>query len=74
MSVGWKKIFGSPDPFQIAWVKNLLEQHGISAVVLDKRDSAFTIGETELYIQSEREEEAKSIIQKNSHEKPDYTQ
>jgi len=39
-----------------------LEDHGIEAVVINKKDRTYLIGELELYVNRDRVIEAKSVI------------
>lgn len=51
MESEWVKIFTSDNFFQSEMVKQLLTQHEIEAVLMNKRDSAHnTFGQVEVYI------------------------
>lgn len=51
MESDWVKIFTSDNFFQSEMVKQLLTQHKIEAVLMNKRDSAHnTFGQVEVYI------------------------
>ena len=44
--------------------KEILEEAGIPSVILNEKDSAFLLGEIELYTEKEYAEKAKQIINK----------
>ena len=51
MESGWVKIYTSANFYQSEMVKQLLTQHNIEVVLMNKRDSAHnTFGPVEVYI------------------------
>jgi hypothetical protein len=74
METGWKKVFGTTHLMQAEWLKSVLEENGIAAVVLNKRDSALTVGEIELYVQPDNVMAALNLIEKSEHENLDNAQ
>ncbi len=55
MEKGWVKIFSSGDVYRVEIARQVLEEAGIKAVLIDKRESAYRldIGEAELYVRQE---------------------
>jgi len=58
----WVKIFETPEDLNMEIARQQLEDHGIEAVVINKKDRTYLIGELELYVNRDRVIEAKSVI------------
>lgn len=58
----WIKIQSFDRIHQAELRKNVLEQNGIQAVVVNERDSLFLIGEIELYVRKQDEKQALELI------------
>jgi hypothetical protein len=66
MSEDWVMVFSSANEYQASLVSILIEDElGIPAVLLDRRDSAYLIGEVELYVRPEDAVIARHFITKN---------
>jgi len=53
----WSKVYESKEPYRAEIVKDILDQKGINAVVMNKKDSAYYIfGQLEVHV------EAKSVL------------
>jgi len=64
MEKGWKKVYFSGDEFKVLMARDLLEENGISAVIMNQKDSSYkTFGEVELFIEEEDEKESLSILE-----------
>jgi hypothetical protein len=60
---GWECVYSGKQFFSIEIIKSELEEHSISSVFIDKRDSNYVgVGEIELYVQSSDAILAKIII------------
>ena len=65
MNKGWTKIHITSDRFSGEVIKNMLENHDIACVIIDKKDSAYQVfGEVELYVHQENVIKAKHLINK----------
>lgn len=63
MESDWVRIFTSANFFQSEMVKQLLTQHEIEAVLMNKRDSAHnTFGQVEVYIHQSAFSQAIEIL------------
>ncbi len=63
MEPNWVKIFTSANFFQSELVKQLLAQHEIEVVLMNKRDSAHnTFGQVEVYIHQSAFSQAIEIL------------
>jgi hypothetical protein len=63
MEKDWKKIYFSGDEFKVMIARDLLEENGINAVIMNQKDSSYTsFGDIELYIEEEDEVEALRIL------------
>lgn len=56
------RIFETPDDLRMEMARQVLEENGIDAVVLNRKDRTYLIGELELYVNRDRVIEAKSVI------------
>lgn len=63
MESDWVKIFTSFDFYQSELVRQLLEQHEMEVVLMNKRDSAHnTFGQVEVYIHQSAFSEAIEVL------------
>jgi len=60
---GWTKISSFDSDYQAELQQALLAQNDIKAVILNEKDSAFLLGEVELYVEEEFAEKALQIIE-----------
>ncbi|MFU8844204.1 MAG: putative signal transducing protein [Bacteroidales bacterium] len=65
MDKNWVKIYATSDVYKAELLKGLLIENEISAVVINKKDSAYLIGEAELYVLAENVIIAKRLINKH---------
>lgn len=62
----WVVVYRSTQPHKVNIAKAILEENGIHAVDLSKKDSAYTVlGDIELYVQPKDEVLARFLIDKN---------
>jgi hypothetical protein len=47
---GWARIRSEEDALKIHVIHQMLEQEGVPAVIVNKRDSNYLFGEVELYV------------------------
>jgi len=62
MDEKWVKIFSTTNLYDAEMKKGLLTENGIEAVVLNKQDSSYLIGEAELLVRIDDIIKAKYII------------
>mgnify|MGYP006283655043 FL=1 len=61
----WQMVFSTGQAYQAYIIKDLLKDHEIEAVVIDKQDSFYvTVGEIEVYVEPENVIKAKHLIKK----------
>lgn len=65
MEKNWVKVESYIDVFASEFAKQLLEQHGIEAVLLNKQDSSLKFGKIELLVQEENVALATQLIAEN---------
>ena len=58
----WIRIYATNEAHKAEVVKDLLINENIEAVVMNKKDSSYLLGEVELYIQPEDEHLAIELI------------
>jgi hypothetical protein len=60
-----KLVYTTTHDHMVALIKGALEAEGINVLIMNHKDSAYTVlGDIELYVQNEDEERAKEIIAK----------
>lgn len=65
MEKGWIKIYSTGELYKAELIKNLLMQHDIEAILINKKDSSYVmIGEVEVYVKQEVSMKAINIIEK----------
>ncbi len=64
MEKDWVMIYSNGDPYRVEIARQVLEEAGIQAVVIDKRESAYrvNIGEAELYVRHDDVIMAKRLL------------
>jgi len=68
MEKGWEKIFTTSQPFQAEMARQVLEEAGIQAVVINKKDSSYlAFGEAEVYVPQGDVIRAKHLIKNLEH-------
>ncbi|HEY1025240.1 MAG TPA: DUF2007 domain-containing protein [Sphingobacteriaceae bacterium] len=65
MNNDWVKIYTSTDFYRSEIVRQVLTDHEINAVMLNKQDSQYKFGEIEVYVNKSHFQEALEIIIKN---------
>jgi len=63
MEKEWKKIYTGTDFFRVEIIRQVLAEHDIDAVVMNKQDSSYRFGQIELYVHKEREADALGVIE-----------
>ncbi|HHJ10770.1 MAG TPA: DUF2007 domain-containing protein [Bacteroidetes bacterium] len=63
MEKDWVKLFSTDRPYQAELARQILEENGIQAVVINKKDSSYLMfGETEVYVNQDEVIKAKQLI------------
>jgi len=62
MEKHWVRLFITANPMQGEITKQMLEEHGVSAVMMNKQDSSYRFGQVELYVHESEEALAKGLI------------
>lgn len=65
MEAGWIKIYTSSDFFKSELVRQVLIDHDIDAIVINKQGFPYKLGEVEVYIHEGHFQQALEIIIKN---------
>ena len=65
MEQGWVKIYTSHDFFKSEIVRQVLMDHEMQAIILDKQGFPYRIGEVEVYIHKDHFDKAIELIVKN---------
>ncbi len=56
-------VFDFLDFFRIEMIRQILAEHDIDAVVMNKQDSSYRFGQIELYTHQDREADALQVIE-----------
>ncbi len=59
---GWTVVYSDGFPPAVELRRVILEEHGIPAVVLNKRDSSYLFGFVELLVQEKDVEKAEALL------------
>lgn len=62
MDENWVLILSSSDVFHIQLLQGILNENSIECVVINKKDSAYLIGEAELYVQKQDAFDANQLL------------
>lgn len=46
----WVKVYAADNEYSVEIVQGMLEENGIEAIIMNKKDSEFLVGEVELYV------------------------
>lgn len=65
MNSNWVKIYTSSQFFKSEIVKQVLIDHEIDAIILNKQDSSYKFGEVEVHIHQDNFDKALAIIIEN---------
>jgi hypothetical protein len=65
MNDSWVKIYTSADFFKSEMVRQVLIDHEIDAVILNKQGYPYNIGQVEVYVQPDLFQSALELIVKN---------
>ena len=58
----WVKVFSSSKAYLVELTHGILEEEGIESVIINKIDSAYLFGESELFVNDEDSTKALQII------------
>lgn len=62
MEKNWVKLIAGSNPMELEITKQMLEEHDIPAVVLNKQDSSYKFGLLELYVHESQEAAARLLL------------
>lgn len=65
MEAGWIKIYTSADFFKSELVRQVLIDHEMEAIIINKQGFPYQIGEVEVYIHEDNFQKALEIIIEN---------
>lgn len=60
---GWQVVYSDGFPPAVELRRSVLEENGIPAVILNKRDSSYLFGFVELLVQDEDADRARAVLQ-----------
>ncbi len=63
MEEGWKHVYNFGQEYKAIIAKEMLMEHGITAVLINKKDTAYqSFGDIEVYVQEENVVRAKKLL------------
>ncbi|WP_395626313.1 hypothetical protein [Daejeonella sp.] len=65
MEADWIKVYTSADFFKSELVRQVLVDHEMDAIIINKQGFPYRIGEVEVYIHESNLDKAKGIIMEN---------
>lgn len=68
MEKGWKEIYATIHEYRAEMAKEVLENEGIGAVIMNQKDTAYkTFGEIYVYVHEENAERAVELLKNIKH-------
>ncbi|MCB8963693.1 MAG: DUF2007 domain-containing protein [Bacteroidales bacterium] len=67
MNENWTLVFTTAQTWQAEIAKQILDENGITAVVINKKDSSYLFGEAEVYVDICDAEKAKELTKNINH-------
>jgi hypothetical protein len=61
----WTKIYTTSDPIKAELIKQLLEENGIEAVLLNKQDSSYLFGEVQVLVPEKDSQATQKLLSYN---------
>ena len=62
MEKGWAKILETSDEIRSVIAKQVLEENGIEAILINKKDSFYQFGDIEIYVSQDDILRAKQLL------------
>ena len=62
MEKDWILLYSTDKMYQAEMIKEILSQHNIESVIINKKDSAYLIGEAEVYVHKDNEATGKDLL------------
>lgn len=62
MEKNWVKLLAGSNPIEMELTKQMLEEHDIPTVLLNKQDSSYRFGLLELYVHESQEAAARLLL------------
>ncbi len=62
----WRKVYSNSFEYKVEIVQAVLKDKGITSVIMNKKDSAYLVGEIELYVQVDDVLRANQVINKEA--------
>ncbi len=62
----WRKVYSSSFEHKAEIVQAVLKDNGITSVIMNKKDSAYLVGEIELYVHADDVLRANQVINKEA--------
>ncbi|MBP7497675.1 MAG: DUF2007 domain-containing protein [Bacteroidales bacterium] len=62
---GWEKVYETHNLYQAEIIKSILNAEDIEAVIVNKQDSLYLVGEVEVFVLSDNVVKANTIISTN---------
>lgn len=59
----WKKFYTTDKAYKVSLIQDILAKEGIECREISKKDSAYLIGEIELYVMEDNVEKATELIE-----------
>ncbi len=66
MEKDWIMIYQADEEYKADIIRQLLENHGLHPVLMDKKDDEFRIGQVEIFIAPEEAEQATRVMTENA--------
>lgn len=62
MDENWQEVYSTSQPWQAEMAKQILEDNGVAAIVVNRKDSSYLFGEVAVYAERKNAEQAKQLL------------
>jgi hypothetical protein len=62
MEKGWQCVYSSGKTYDAELARQMLADHDITAIVINKQDSSYIFGDVELYVQEKNLLKARTLL------------
>ena len=71
MEKHWIKLLVTANPIRAEIIKQMLEEHQVPAVVINKQDSSYRFGQIEVYVHESQEPLAQELLANSEFDTPE---
>lgn len=73
MTMNWTNVYSTNMEYEANLLREVLQDNGIEAVVVNQTDSMYKFGEYVIDVKPEKADDARKLIEEYNQSKPDFT-